>query len=508
VDNKTNKALLKKNALFTSSSFIFISAVNFLTIPFLVGEMNIEVYGIFTLLTGLFGYFGIFDFGMGQALIKFVSEYHANDQKEKISPVINSCLLFQIIVTVILIWPLYIFSEPIVRLFNVSAQNFDETVSAFNIALVGLLISFISATFSSVLMGLQRYDLTSSVDSIGNVLLNLTLVGLLFYSRLSLFQAVLISVLFSLLILFVYVILIKEKVPYYKPKLEFDLSVVKKFIRYSINIFLSKLSALFSTYLVRFFLTYFLTPAAVTLYVVPNKLLGAVGGVLSSGANSLFPFISTLHARNEMDNIRQSYLKATSVFAGIAIPAFLFIAFFSKSILSVWMGTDFAMKSWIMLSIISISSLIASATTVPNLVILGMGNSKLIAVFSIVSIGLYVLFLPWFTSSFGLVGCAVALLINSAVSIGIVFKYCLRYLHISFSSFFRSTYNIHLLPVIFFTGIAFGMQGMLSLPSFLQLVLGVILVSLYYLFLYIKLFRKNLKAASQKDFLTKAETAS
>ena len=296
-----------------------------------------------------------------------------------------------------------------------------------------------------------------------------------------------------------------KKVTYYKPGLEFNVSIVKKFIRYSINIFLSKLSALFSTYLVRYFLAYFLTPAAVTLYVVPNKLLGAVGGVLSSGANSLFPFVSTLHARNDKDSIRQSYLKAASIFAGIAIPSFLFIAFFSKPILTVWMGADFADKTWLLLAIISISSLMASASTVPNLVILGMGNSRLIAVFSIISICVYIILVPWLTYSFGLIGCAAALLINSAVSIGIVFKYCLRYLSISVSNFFKSTYNVHIIPVIIFSGISIGALSLLKLSSFSQLLSGVIVVSLYYLFLYLKLFRRNFETTIQKDILTGTE---
>ena len=48
------------------------------------------------------------------------------------------------------------------------------------------------------------------------------------------------------------------------------------------------------------------------------------------------------------------------------------------------MGVEFAEKTWFLLSIISLSSMIGSCSVIPNLVTMGMGNSKLIALFSFV----------------------------------------------------------------------------------------------------------------------------
>jgi O-antigen/teichoic acid export membrane protein len=314
---------------------------------------------------------------------------------------------------------------------------------------------------------------------------------MLVYSPVSLPLAVSLSVFFSFLTLISYLVLIRKNVPHYKMRLEFDVTIVKQFIRYSINIFLSKLSALFSTYLVRFILAYFLTPAAVTLYVVPNKLLGAVGGVLSSGANSLFPFISTLHARSDKPGIRKSFIKATGVFTGIAVPAFLFLSLFSKPVLTIWMGAEFAEKTWLLLSITSISSLIASASTIPNLVILGMGNSRLIAVFSVISIILYLIFLPWLTVQFGLIGSAAALLLNSVISIAVVFRYCFRYLQISFLFYFRKTYGVHVLPSVLLCGAGYCFQNLLTLPAVSVLAIGGGFLSLYYAFIYVVLLKNK-----------------
>jgi O-antigen/teichoic acid export membrane protein len=454
----------------------------------------------------LFGYFGIFDFGLGQGLVKFVSEYNAKGEHRKMSLAINSCLLFQIGVVAVLGTGLYFLAGNIVQLFNVSPENFVSSKQAFQLSLLGLLISFISATFSSVLMGIQRYDLTSSVDSLSNLFLNVSLVIALFFLPLRLWQAVALSVLFTFLSLIAYLVLMYKKAPFYTFRIEYSGTIVKQFIRYSINIFLSKVSALFSTYLVRFILAYFLTPAAVTLYVVPNKLIGAVGGMLSSGANTIFPFVSSLHAKNEMASIRSSFQKAAAVFAALSIPVFLFLSLFAYEILSVWMGSSFAEKTWLLLSIVSLSSLIGSASTLPNLLILGMGNSRLIAFFSFLSIGLYIIFLPVLTAKFGLEGSAAALLINTVVTISFVFKYNLRYIQIPLSVYLKNTYQQHIIPAILFIGLSLAAR--LFLPHTSSLFsLGLLLLGFYYLYLYRNVYRKFVNKPAEPEALQPAEMA-
>ncbi|HEU4470473.1 MAG TPA: oligosaccharide flippase family protein [Flavisolibacter sp.] len=496
MSTKAVGAKLKRNALFSSSSFVFISAVNFITLPFIIGKMNVEVFGIYTLLTGLFGYFGIFDFGLGQGLVKFVSEYQARNEHRNISLAINSCLIFQTGLVLVLAAILFLSAGSIIALVNVSPGYLTQSIAALRISLLGLIFSFISATFSSVLMGMQRYDLTSSVDSISNLVLNVSLVALLMIYDLSLSQAVGISVVFSFVSLAAYAFLLRRHVFHYRPRLEFDLSIVKKFIKYSINIFLSKLSALFSNHLVRFILAYFLTPAAVTLFVVPSKLLASVGGMLSSGANAIFPFISSLHANKDTGGIRKSFLTASMLFAGISIPVLLFVALYAHPILSIWMGPSFAGQTWALLCIISISGLIGSASTIPNLVIMGMGNSRLIAFFSLVAIILYLIFLPLLTSRFGLIGCGVALLINTVVTIGMVFHYNLRFIDIPMGEFLRATYMPHVLPVVLFVGLSLILGLVLPQSAWLLMGCGMMLTAAYYLFIYRTMYHKWMKKDS------------
>ena len=43
-------------------------------IPFLVRALGVERFGILTLISAVFGYFGVFDLGIGRSLTKFVAE--------------------------------------------------------------------------------------------------------------------------------------------------------------------------------------------------------------------------------------------------------------------------------------------------------------------------------------------------------------------------------------------------------------------------------------------------
>ena len=487
------KSVLKRNVIFGSLSFVFISAISFLTIPLIVNKMGVEVFGIYTLITSLFGYFGIFDFGLGQGLIKFIAEYQATQQFKKLSLAINTCLLFQIIVGLVILIILYTLSNNIISILHVSVEFKDSSVEAFKLSLIGLFISLISAIFSSVLMGLQRYDLTSTVDSLINLLLNITLILLIFQGKLDLYGAVLVSVLFSGITLTTYVVLTFKKVPFFSFQLKFDVSIIKQFIKYTINIFLSKISGLFSNHLLRFILSYYLTPTAVTYFVVPSKLLNAFGGMLSNGANTLFPHISSLHANENAEDIKKTFLKASNIFAGVSIPVLLFISLFSKELLSFWMGILFAEKTWILLSIISISSLIGSLSAVPNLVILGMGNSKLIAFFSCISIFLYIIFIPFLTSNFGLIGCGVGLLLTTFITIFFVLYRTLKFIKVPPLIYLKFVYSKHAIPATIFISVTLLLNNFLVINNIYLLIFGLFLLSIYCAYIYNNVYLKYTK---------------
>jgi O-antigen/teichoic acid export membrane protein len=147
------------------------------------------------------------------------------------------------------------------------------------------------------------------------------------------------------------------------------------------------------------------------------------------------------------------------------------------------MGAEFAKNSWVVLTIISFSSFIGGLSAIPNLIILGRGNSKLIGLFSILTIILYIISLPLLTKFFGIIGTAIALLITSCGVIYYVIIKTTEYTKINKSEFLNFVLRPHLnffilgallLPVVVING---------NQKPIVVFTFGIILMLLHYLFL-------------------------
>jgi len=281
------------------------------------------------------------------------------------------------------------------------------------------------------------------MDTFTNLALNI-LVAVALYMGYGLVGSVVVNVFVACVSLVAYYALVKKSIPTYVVNPLINIKILKNIVSFSLYIFLSKISALFSNYIVRFVISFFLGPAAVTYYTIPSKLVGAIGGISSSGISAIFPFSSQLSAANRGDEIGELFLKSSRVFIATVFPITVFVCLFSNQILTVWMGPEFAQKTWIVLSITAFSSFIGGLSAIPNLITLGQGNSKLIGSFSILTITLYLIFLPLFTKLFGILGTSIALLIASTTVIYYVIFKTTQYTFIRVKDFFNVVLEPHL----------------------------------------------------------------
>ena len=440
---KSKYSILIKNSLWGSGSFVLISLVSFFLVPFIVKKLSVEGYGIYILITSLVGFYAILDLGLGSALVKFVAELHEKNEFERLNLYINSTVAFQGLIGLLSSIAIVFFSRNVLNFLKVGEANLQEGTYALNICAFGFLFTFVGGAYRSVLQGLQLYKFTSLMDTFTNLALNI-LVAVALYMGYGLVGSVVVNVFVACVSLVAYYALVRKRIPTYVVNPLINIKILKNIVSFSLYIFLSKISALFSNYIVRFVISFFLGPAAVTYYTIPSKLVGAIGGISSSGISAIFPFSSQLSAANRGDEIGELFLKSSRVFIATVFPITVFVCLFSNQILTVWMGPEFAQKTWIVLSITAFSSFIGGLSAIPNLITLGQGNSKLIGSFSILTITLYLIFLPLFTKLFGILGTSIALLIASTTVIYYVIFKTTQYTFIRVKDFFNVVLEPHL----------------------------------------------------------------
>lgn len=92
---------MKRNSLLKNVIFGFVSwflplGLSFFATPLVVRGLGVEEFGVYALVLGFVSY--SFTFNIGKALLKYVSEYQATNETEKISQVISATLLLSLIV--------------------------------------------------------------------------------------------------------------------------------------------------------------------------------------------------------------------------------------------------------------------------------------------------------------------------------------------------------------------------------------------------------------------------
>ena len=348
-----------RNSFFNTGSSVINILVALISTPFIVKKLSLEGYGIYVLLTSLIGYYSLLDLGLGQAVVKYVAEYKAKKDTISISNSINSALFIQIFSGIIGSTILIMFSDSVIRILHISNSFYGDVRVAIYFSAVGFFFTMIGGTFISVLNGLQKYDITSKMNTLINLLQVLGVIVLLILGF-GIKTIIFYTATLAIISFCVSIILVKKNIHEWKyspiPKKKF----IKILFNFSGFLFISNISNLFSNYLAKFIISFFLGPVSVAYYAIAQKVTIAVGSILYSASNVLFPYSSEIGAEANLPKLIQILVKSSKIFTSVSAPLFLIIMAFSKQILSVWMGIEFAKNAWPILSILAFNGLVAS----------------------------------------------------------------------------------------------------------------------------------------------------
>jgi len=436
-----------KNALFSSGSWGIRLILTLISTPFIVHRLTIEGYGVYALLTGLVGYYSLLDLGLGQGVIKYVAEYWAKRDYARISLSINAALWVQICTGLMGSITLITLAEPILILLRISPEYLPDAKAGLYASAAGFFLTMLSVTLSSVLMGLQRYDVTSKLNLGSNSLLLLVIVLALLLGA-GLKEIVFITAASAIIVFTSYLWIVKRNLPQWRFSFPKDKNLFLELLQFSGFLFMARISSTFGEYGVRFIVGFLLGPVAVTYYVVPWRMLIALGGLLSSAAGVLFPYTSEISALKDRAKVQRIFIEASRVYAAFSVPLHLALFAFSKPILTIWMGKDFAEMDWFVLSLLSLVTLFGSLSTVPNLITIGLGYARVIGAFSVLTLISYIILVPLFIKLWGIAGAAWGMLGSLAPGLALLIYETERIMGLRIWSYARSIMRFHLLPLV------------------------------------------------------------
>lgn len=396
--------------------------VTIVTLPIIVSGLGEDAYGIFALIVAIVGYFAIIDINITAGSVKYLAEYHAKADKEKINQVVS--LGTAIYVGIGLIGGIVIVAAApwlVGHVFKVPPALHDMATHAMRIGGVGFLLSQLQLYLQSIPQSLGRYDISARFEaSFGMLIPILTVIVVVLGG--DLVAVVLLRVAASVLNVGLLWRRIRQLLPDYRwlaPRAE----ITRTVLSFSGFAYLKRIASVTYTQADKLIIGALAGVQWLTFYVVAFTLVSRVFNMTFRISAVMFPTSSTLAARDEIDRLRRLYLVAVryTVFLNGAIMILLVVL--AHSLLTVWMGVDFAARSATVLALLAMAAFVDSLTNLPSMINDGLGYPKVTGLFAVSRAVMGASLAYVMVGQWGILGAAISQLVVAVVMVPIFLIY-------------------------------------------------------------------------------------
>ena len=376
-----------RNAAYSSLDYLLLPILWIIATPILVSQLGTDRYGIWTLANTFMGLTGVFAFGLGDATIKYVSKYRALNDESGVVRVVRSTLTMYTIFGLAAALIIFSAAPLLVRTVfsTIQADNAALAVAALRVSAFGTMVRFIDGVFAAGMHGFERYDLAAKISMIITTLIvagNVGLVLLGFGVREMLMTSITLVLIGALVKSF---ILKRQLVPSLVIAPLFDLTTLKEIFSFGVYSWVQSLSYMLLGQADKIIITSLLGPSALTYYAICLQLAQQIHTLISRATSFLFPLASVIKEQGDTKRLQNFYFKGIhfTTIMGVAIGFPIFML--SHTILTLWMGVEFADEAAIILRILSFTFTLLVTSIVPYYYLNGTGFVRLNAIFGLAS---------------------------------------------------------------------------------------------------------------------------
>lgn len=335
------KNQIKAGAIISYLAIIFNVIAGLIYTPWMVSKIGKADYGLYTLATSIVAYFAM-DFGFGGAISKYIAEFRAEHQEDKINNLLGIVYKFFFILDIIFLIALIVIYCFLENIF-VSLTP-DEMIKFRNIFLiVGAfsLISFPCTTFNGILIAYEKFIVLKLCDLANKVFVVIFMIIALNLGY-GLYSLVIVNVAVQLLINIIKYIGVTQTV---KGKINFrffDKGMVKMIFSFSVWMTVMSISQRFIMNITPSVLGITSSAGEISVFSIGNTIEGYVY-TFASALNSLFlAKVSCMVADNvTREQIMELMVKVGRIQLIIIGGIIIIFCAMGQEFINLWMGESF-----------------------------------------------------------------------------------------------------------------------------------------------------------------------
>ncbi|MCR4903433.1 MAG: oligosaccharide flippase family protein [Butyrivibrio sp.] len=471
---------IKKGAIISYVSIFLNIVISFFYTPWMIRQIGVSDYGLYSLIYSFISYF-LMDFGLHQAVQRFIAKYRAENDEDKISKMVaitTKCYLAIDILIFIILFVLYFFISNIFT--GLTTEEIERLKELYIIAGIFSVLNFMFKPMNGAMMAYEYFveeRLLEMVNRVGTVLL----VCVALYMGADVFALILITGATSLV-----VSIAKYVVFQYKSKLHiqwryYNREELRSVFSFSMWTFVVSIAQKLRVSLVPTVLGIVSNSNEIAVFSVGMVIEGFIF-TISSALNGLFlPKVSRLSINNNKTEITKLMIRVGRL--QLYVWGLIFSGFFifGNSFLHLWVGDKF-INSYYVLIFIGFHSITSLTQSIAMDLVYAENKIRHTAKLTIISavIG-FVISFP-LAKYYGAIGAAAGSGFGLCLYQILLNIFYSKKLNLQIISFFKEC-HIMILPTIMTVGfVSYILVGLNDNKSWPVLISEIILYSIIYVF--------------------------
>jgi O-antigen/teichoic acid export membrane protein len=395
------------------------NTTTFILTPVMLSVWSTSEFGVYKLVISITGFFMLLDFGMGNSIIKFISEYKSKKETLNERKLFFLMLLFNITITIVLLalsLTLVNFFPDIFKTF--SSEELTLASALFSLLIINSAFNLIINTFNSIIRAYEKFVFWNSINLIKNIcrfIFFLTFLYMGFTPTTIVIIDIIITLIIGLITIF-YVVYKIKLIPYMKG---INLIFIKRIYFYSFFVFIEMVAYQLFWSIDVIFLGIFTSTIVIAIYSI-STIFTAFFESLSSVISSVtMPKIINLVSISQSKTlILEELIKIARIKMFVLILPFIGFLFLGADIVDLWVGEKFKNVYFVVLIII-IPQIFARVQDIFSQVLWAENKQKPKALISIVASILNVIVTISLIPIYGMYGAAIGTAV--AFTIGYIF---------------------------------------------------------------------------------------
>ena len=479
---------LKLGAIFSYLSLFSNMIIQILYTPIMLQLLGQAEYGLYTLAYSVVGYLGVLEFGIGNAVVRYISKYRAKDDKEGEYNLNAMFIIIYSLIAFIVSISGYIVVKNSDLLFSntLSIKELENMKILMGLMVFNLAISLPFSVFSSIMSAYEKFTIQKIIAILRSVLNPMIMLPLLLmgYKSVGMIMATtIINIVFIIVNVYYCVKVLKIKVKFNK----LDFSLAKEIFKYSYYIFLGLIVDKIYWSTDQLILGSVVSSSAVAIYAIGSSLnvyylsfSTAISGVFLPRVTNM---ITNNASNKELSDLfikigRIQYIILSYILCGFILVGDEFV--------EMWAGIDYKNAYYIALAVMI-------PITIPSIQNLGLSilqaknmhkfRSNLYIVIAIINV---VISIP-FAYKYGGFGCALASGICFFIGNGIIMNvYYYKKVKLDIIRFWKNILSLSITPITS-TFIVYLIDKNIDLSNIQTILINGVLLTIVYIVLSIKI---------------------